>query len=99
MAKQSLMKLREEMRAVARGDRDQSALRLPVNVEAFHRGIRFIVGPDRRGERMWTIYPEVNVVITGVVARDGLEDILRRTIGVAQEAIDEWLDLGAEPQA
>ena len=46
---------------------------------------------------MWTIYPEERVLITGTVERHGLEDILRRTILDAQEAIDEWLD--AEPGA
>ena len=62
-----------------------------MNVELLHRGIRFTVGPDHAGERMWTIYPEACVRVTGAVERQGLEDTLRRAIIEAQQAIDEWI--------
>lgn len=63
-----------------------------MNIEFLHRGIRFTVGPDHAGERMWTIHPEAGVMVTGAVERTGLEDTLRQAIVEAQLAIDEWLE-------
>ena len=63
-----------------------------MNTELVYRDLRFQISPARGGARMWAVYPEERVVITGTVEQEGLEDILRKAIVQAQEAIDQWLD-------